>query len=266
MTNPNRKTSTDIHWDNRAASDNVPAEKVNIGDTVQRDLETKFVLSVLPKLGRTLEVGCGNGHLTSILRTHTEFVDAFDYSPNMIAKAKEVTGEKNNRFFVDNLLDIKSAEGPYDAIVCVRVLINLANLDEVKKGIENLSGQLKPGGKLVLVEGYKDGFDEISKLRQQSGLESLTPAAINFYASLAEVEPLFEKYFTIGKTFHTGMFDLLTRVVYPLLVGADKVVEAGDFHAKTLPLTQAFNPESLGFLGRLRGFELTKRYASQHEA
>lgn len=259
MLNTYRKTSTDIHWDNRAVSGKVPVEKVNIGDTVQRELETQFILSVLPKVGRTLEVGCGNGHLTSILRKNTEFVDAFDYSPNMIAQAKEINGENNNRFFVDNVLDIKNTQAPYDTVVCVRVLINLSNLEEQIKAIENMAAQVKQGGKLILIEGYKGGFDEISKLRQQSGLPPLMPAAINFYSSLTEIKPELGKHFTVGNSFHTGTFDLLTRVVYPLLVGADNVVEAGDFHKNTSPLAQSFNPDALAHLGRLQGFELTKR-------
>lgn len=259
MPNLNRKSSTDLHWDDRAGGGQVSDEKINIGDTVQRELETDFVMEVLPKGARILEVGCGNGHLTKILREKAGFVDAFDYAANMIEKATSYAGEKNNRFFVDNVLEPKNVQGPYDAIVCVRVLINLQDLEEQKRAIENLAGLLKPGGKLILVEGYKEGFDSVSKLRTNAGLPPLQPAAINFYSHLSELQPTLDKLFTIGERWHSGMFDYLTRVVYPLLVGAGNVQEAGDFHMKTLPLTRTFNPESFAHYGRLQGLELTKK-------
>jgi SAM-dependent methyltransferase len=259
MQNLNRKTNTDLHWDSRAIDPKVVSEKVNIGDTAQRDLEIEFILSVLPKGGRTLEVGCGNGYLTKILRANTEFVDAFDYSENMIAYAKRAVGEKNNRFFIDNILDLKEMKVSYDTVVCVRVLINLASLEEQVKAIENLAAQLKSGGKLILIEGYKEGFDELNILRQKSSLPPLVPAPINFYSNLAEIKPQLEKYFVNAKTFHTGTFDFLTRVVYPLLAGSEQVSEAGGFHKNILPLAQNFNLDSLSQLGRLKGFELIKR-------
>jgi SAM-dependent methyltransferase len=259
MQNLNRKTNTDLHWDSRAIDSKVVSEKVNIGDTAQRDLEIEFILSVLPKGGTTLEVGCGNGYLTKILRANTEYVDAFDYSENMIASAKSLIGEKNNRFFIDNSLDNKEAIGSYDTIVCVRVLINLASLEEQVKAIENLTALLKSGGKLILIEGYKEGFDELSMLRQKSSLPPLSPAPINFYSNLADIKPQLEKHFVNAKTFHTGMFDFLTRIVYPLLAGSEQVSESGGFHKNILPLAQNFNPDSLSYLGRLQGFELIKR-------
>lgn len=254
----NRKTKTDIFWDQRAESGIVPVDKVNIGDTVQRELETKFILANLPQEGRTLEVGCGNGHLTSVLRDRTEFVDAFDYSANMIEQAKRTKGEKNNHFFVDNILDIGRAEGPYDTVICVRVLINLANHDEQIKAIDNIVNQLRVGGRLILIEGFKDGFERLSELREASGLPPVTPASINYYSSFASIESKIKQHFRVDESFHTGTYDFLTRVVYPLLVGADSVVEAGDFHLKTLPLAESFNSEELKKFGRLRGFCLTK--------
>lgn len=257
--NTNRKSSTDLHWDERAGSGKVEPEKVNIGDVTQRALETDFVLSVLPAGAKILEVGCGNGHLTNILREKAGFVDAFDYSANMITMAKNYTLEKNNRFFVDNVLDLKNTEASYEAIVCVRVLINLRDLEEQKLALENLAKMLKPGGKLILIEGFKDGFEAANKIRTDVGMPAMQPAAINFYSHVADFKPVLDKHFTIGKTFHSGMFDFLTRIVYPTLVGAENAKEPGEFHDKIRTLAGKFNPDAFENLGRLRGFELIKR-------
>lgn len=255
---PNIKSNTDIHWDTRAKSE-ASDEKTNIGDTVQRELETQFIQSVLPAGARVLEVGCGNGFLTQTLRRTSGFVDAFDYSENMIERAKQYTGETNNRFFVDNVLQPSHVQPPYDVVVCVRVLINLQDLAQQQQAVHNLAELLRTGGKLILVEGYADAFAELSRLRSAVGLPPVTPATINYYSKLEELVPTLTELFTFGAEFHTGTFDFLTRVVYPLLVGPDNVQEAGEFHRRTLPLAQAFSPTHLSVFARLRGFELFKR-------
>jgi len=258
MTRNNPKSKTDIHWDKRALLQR-DDEKVNIGDTVQRELETLFILSVLQEEDRVLEVGCGNGYLTRILREKAQFVDAFDFSNNMIEQAKKYAGEENNRFFRDNILMPANTSPPYDTIICVRVLINLRGIDEQITAINNMAELLKPGGKLVLVEGFRDGFDVLDELRNQVALPSIEPAKINLYTRFSQIQHILEEHFIMGATFHTGMFDFLTRVVYPLLAGADQVVEAGEFHRKILPLASVCNPQTFEKFGRLKGMELLRK-------
>ena len=200
------KSETDIHWNNRAIAEKNP-EKVNIGDTVQREVEFSFIRKHLDTTARVLEVGCGNGFLTSRLRNLVGFVDAFDYAENMVLQARA----------------------------------------------------LRPGGKLILLEGFNNGFSALTDLRGRLGLPPLTPAPINFYSSYDEFLPSVRELFDIDEEFHTGMFDFLTRVVYPLLVGPDAVAEAGDFHHRIASLAQTFNPDSLRPMARLIGLALIHR-------
>lgn len=252
------KTSTDLHWNVRAAKE-VDNAKVNIADAYQRQLENDFILQHLPTGGQVLEVGCGNGYLTQELRKHVSHVDAFDYAENMIERAIRVYGETNNRFFHDNILRPAKVVGPYDGIVCVRVLINLRNLEQQLTAIRNMAGLLKPGGILLLVEGYSDGFHALDRIRGSTGLPPLKPAAINYYSSLDDVMPTLERFFEIGDGFHTGMFDFLTRVIYPVLSGADNIPEFENFHGKIIQVARAFNPDAMEKFGRVRGFALRKR-------
>ncbi|TVO72432.1 class I SAM-dependent methyltransferase [Sedimenticola selenatireducens] len=249
------KSPTDIHWNKRAVYEqNVNA--VNIADVSQRELETEFILQHVKITDRVLEVGCGNGFLTNILRLSSAHVDAFDYAENMIVSAKENYGETNNRFFHDNLLSPASWDESYDCIVCVRVLINLRDFSEQKRAVENMQKALRKGGKLLLVEGYADGFTELNKLRSKSGIEPLIPAGINYYSKLEEMREFLGKRFTIAEDFHTGCFDFLTRVVYPALVGADKATGHSDFHEKIIQIAKNFNGEQFRTLARLTGFLL----------
>jgi ubiquinone/menaquinone biosynthesis C-methylase UbiE len=252
------KTETDLHWDHRARTE-ADVAKVNIADTVQRDLELQFIFKHLNPASRVLEVGCGNGYVTSQLRERVAHVDSFDFSESMIARARELFGERNNRFFHDSVLDPSVANGSYDIIICVRVLINLQNLREQTKALHNIAKLLKTGGKLILMEGFTDGFNELSALRTKVGLDPLKPAAINYYSSLSEFMPSVLEQFAIANTFHTGMFDFLTRVIYPSLVGGQNSAEPGEFHHKIESVVRSDAGVEFARFARLHGFALIKR-------
>jgi len=91
------KSSTDLHWNERAARIENDIE-VNIMDIFQRELEYDYVCRYLTKEMKVLEVGCGNGFSTGRFRPLVKHIDAFDYAENMIARAREKLGETNNRF------------------------------------------------------------------------------------------------------------------------------------------------------------------------
>jgi len=256
------KSKTDLHWNERAAREKDDA-KVNIADTVQRDLELDFVFAHLPRAGRVVEVGCGNGYVSRQVRERVAQLDSFDYAENMVERARRSYGEQNNRFFHGSVLDPSACAGEtYDAAICVRVLINLRDLAEQAAAIGNIAGWLKPGGTLILVEGFRDGFDALNRLRHDIALPDILPAAINCYVGLTELMPKIEERFEIVDTFHTGMFDFLTRIIYPRLVGPDRVGEDGEFHRKIEIVARQFNPAALSSLARVRGFALAKRQGS----
>jgi SAM-dependent methyltransferase len=252
------KTETDRHWDERARNE-ADSAKVNIADLSQRAVENDFIFSNLSSSDNVLEVGCGNGYLTADIRQKSRFVDAFDFSESMIAAAKAIQGERNNRFFVHSVLSPTGIDAQYDKLVCVRVLINLAGLDEQKQAIENIARWVHPGGMVILVEGFQDGFDKLSALRREAGIPDLQRAAINYYSYLADLMPTMRNNFDVIATWNSGMFDLLTRVAYPLLVGPDEAVGPGDFHERLLPLARGVQLEQLAPYARLQGFLLKKR-------
>jgi hypothetical protein len=113
-------------------------------------------------------------------------------------------------------------QSEYRAIVRIRVRINLADLNEQRQAVKNMAAWLEPGGILILVEGFREGFDGLNELRQRIGMSEVTPAKMNFYSSLQDFMPILNEGFAITSQWHTDMFDFLTRIVYPALVGVDR--------------------------------------------
>lgn len=253
-----QKTSTDIHWNERAVKE-ADRRRVNIHDLVQRQVENDFIFKWLRPDDRLLEVGCGNGFLTEELRGRVKHVTGFDFSEAMIAEAQAHVGERNNRFHVGSVLSPETTSETFDAVVCVRVLINLADVKEQQAAVRNMARWTRPGGRLILVEGYSEGFDSLNALRARCGVAPLAPAAINFYSPFEAMKSAVLEQFDIAEEWHSGMYDLLTRIVYPLLAGAEQATGPADFHERIAPLARALNPDDLKPLARLRGLALVRR-------
>ncbi|MBA3842868.1 MAG: class I SAM-dependent methyltransferase [Actinobacteria bacterium] len=253
-----KKTTTDLHWNSRAASVANDVE-VNLMDIFQREIEYDYVCRYLEPHMRVLEVGCGNGFSTDRFRALVEHVDAFDYAEQMIERARTAFGETNNRFIHDNVLSPSALDGPYDCTICVRVLINLAGLDEQKRAISNLAELTKPNGILILAEGFTDGFGSLNDLRAAVGLPLLEPASINFYSAMSDLQPTLDEAFTLEETFHLGAYDYLTRVLYPLVVGPENAKHNSNFSERCSDLARAFNPDDFAPLSRMRGLVLRRR-------
>ena len=253
-----RKTTTDLHWSERARSVATDVE-VNIMDVFQRELEYDYIEPYLDASMSVLEVGCGNGFSTDRFRKHSKWVDAFDYSEDMVARARSRFGETNNRFFHDDVLDPRDFHGPYDTVICVRVLINLKDSKEQMRALDNMDRALRSSGRLILAEGFTDGFENLNQLRAKVELPPLVPASINYYTPLAELEAALGDRYQVAARFHLGAYDYLTRVVYPLQVGPENAKHNTNFSERCQQLARAFNPDAFQHLSRIRGLVLTKR-------
>jgi len=252
------RTLTDEHWSQRAATV-ANDHEVNLMDVFQRELEFDAIARFLKPEMQVLEVGCGNGFSTDRFRPAVKHVDAFDKSEEMIERARRSFGEKNNRFFVDDVLAPDHIDRTYDCVICVRVLINLPDTKAQLVAVDNMAKFVRRGGVLLLAEGFTEGFAELSALREKVGLPPVTPAGINHYSSWNEIRSAVAKNFEIKQQWHLGTYDYLTRVLYPLVVGPENAKHNTNFAESCQQLARAFNPDSMAHLSRLRGFVLEKR-------
>jgi SAM-dependent methyltransferase len=252
------KTQTDEHWDERARAVD-DAASVNIEDVYQRDLELEFVCGQLTGNERLLEVGCGNGFNTTRYRDRVVSIDAFDFSADMISRANRDHPDPNVRYYQASVLDPSAAPAAtYDAVVCIRTLINLADLAAQRASIENLFSWTRPGGLVILIEGFADGFQALGELRRSLGLPTLVPASINSYCAVSDIQDLLDGGGESVATFHTGTWDVLTRVVLPLIAGPENVQGVGPFHSALLDVAQVLGNERTEELARLRGWAIRR--------
>lgn len=148
---PNHETRQ--YWDQEAAAfDDEPDHGLH--DPVVRDAWRGLLEEWLPfPQANVLDIGCGTGSLSYVLAGLGHFVTGIDQSPAMISQAERkaaAAGHKIN-FHVMEASDPKLSGQRFDGILCRHLLWSLPNLVDT---LERWVKILKPGGRLLFVEGY----------------------------------------------------------------------------------------------------------------
>lgn len=129
------------------------------------------------KMGRTLDVGCGNGRNLGYLPVGSVGVD---HNPFSVTTARQHGGEAytDGEFFADPAL---TAPGGFDSILAAHLVEHLTTT-EAREVLGSYLPMVRPGGKVVFFtpqeRGYASdpthvaftGFDELSALCTDLGL------------------------------------------------------------------------------------------------
>ena len=203
-------------------------------------------------------LAAGTASRPIVFGTLVDHVDAFDYAENMVERAREAFGETNNRFIHDNVLEPAAPRALRHGGLrpCAH---QPARPRRAAARNPHLASRTRSGGRLILAEGFTDGFDALNELRDGVGLPPITPASINSYVYYQELRPTLEESYDLEETFHLGAYDYLTRVLYPLVVGAENAVHNTNFSERCSELARAFNPDCFAPLSRMRGLVLRRR-------
>lgn len=168
-----------------------------------RDLEAEALrASVTGENLDILEIGCGTGKNTEFLITKARKLIGADFSPEMLAKAKEKFREKPVKFRqMDLREDWDFPENAFDLIICSLVLEHIENLDFVFAEARKV---LRTGGQFYIGELHPFKQYQGSKARFETGsgvfeLECFVHHASDFFASaqknnfvLAELKEWFD--------------------------------------------------------------------------
>lgn len=145
------RTSTDgVDWDARAASfDEEPDH--GLRDPQVRAAWAGRLRTWLPeRAGDVLDLGCGTGSLSLLAAEQGHRVTGVDRSPAMVTLAREKLAGRDAVFLVGDAAAPPVGEQRYDAVLVRHVLWTLPAPGRV---LRHWRGLLRPGGRLVLVEG-----------------------------------------------------------------------------------------------------------------
>lgn len=143
-----------------------------------------------PKPGeRTLDLGCGTGHLSARIAEAGAEVLGVDGSPEMVEAAARAYPAM--RFEVADARTLKY-EGQFDAVFSNAVLHWVKEAEAVARGVARA---LRPGGRFVAEFGGKGNVQKImSALQSARTAVGIEPAELPwYYPSLAEYASLLER-------------------------------------------------------------------------
>ncbi|GAA2555062.1 MULTISPECIES: class I SAM-dependent methyltransferase [Streptomyces] len=151
MSDDGERASTDgVDWDARAAAfDDEPDH--GLRDPSVRAAWAGRLRAWLPgRAGDVLDLGCGTGSLSLLAADQGHRVTGIDRSPAMVALAREKLAGRDAVFLVGDAATPPVGERRYDAVLVRHVLWALPGPGRV---LRHWRGLLRPGGRLVLVEG-----------------------------------------------------------------------------------------------------------------
>jgi ubiquinone/menaquinone biosynthesis C-methylase UbiE len=174
---------------------------------------------ILPNT-KVLDVGCGEGEGTLVYSVITGvMIHAADFSETRLKKAAERLKVRENVVLkqVDFLAEY-SLDNDYDIIISQRFLINLMEWRLQSKVLLGLGAMLKPGGRLVLLEGSKQGVASLNEFRAAWGLAPIPVKWHNlFFDDHVLIEFMQQAGFSLLEQDGLGTYFLLTRGIRPNL-------------------------------------------------
>jgi len=199
-------------------------------DNDQVALEIDTILQILHEDDYLLDIGCGTGFSTSVYAKTCKKALGLDYAEAMIESAKKRYQSDNLKFEQQDILSLDDRYGQFSMIVTTRCLINLTSWNEQKDAIKRIHNCLKPGGTLILAEGTKQGREALNVLRISVGLRALPTVWHNIDFDEELLIPFLADMFDIKKDIRFGLYDVLTRIYYPLTIAPDEPQYGTPFH------------------------------------
>lgn len=169
---------------------------------------------------KVLDAGCGEGEGTLIYSSIPGvLVHAVDFSETRLRKARERLEGRDNVVLkqVDFLAEY-ALDNDYDFVVSQRFLINLMEWTLQQKVLLDLMSMIKPGGRLLMLEGSQQGVDSLNEFRSAWELEPIPVKWHNlFFDDVALADFMQSHGCKLVDQDGLGTYFLLTRGIRPAL-------------------------------------------------
>ena len=169
---------------------------------------------------KILDAGCGEGEGTiAYAAVPGTVVHAVDFSETRLAMARErLAGHENVLLKQVNFLGDYTCDDDYEVIVSQRFLINLMEWPLQQKVLLDLMSKLKPGGRLLMLEGSRQGVDSLNEFRSAFGLDPIPVKWHNlFFDDDLLISFMEQSGYRLIEQDGLGTYFMLTRGVRPAL-------------------------------------------------
>jgi len=189
------------------------------------EMEIEEISKRLQDGERILDIGCANGFSSIQFASRLNInLRGLDYIPEMIEEARQRARQFSPKlkgpveFEIGDITRLQENSETYDKVIVIRVLINLGSWERQKQGLRECARVLRRGGRLLLSEATRQGWERLNRLRGEWGLPDIPMPPFNEYldqeqvvAELSAKMKLVE-ICNFASTYYVG-----TRVLKPLL-------------------------------------------------
>lgn len=236
----NKKNFIKEYWESQAEKFG-DSHAASWGDNYMIALEIGMIAEHIKTGNTILDIGCANGYSAfKQLESHKQIsITGIDFSEKMIEAAKkkksamELSDEIN--FYTGDIREIRSNDNTFDVVYTTRVLINLPDWEQQKKGIEECIRVTKPGGKIILCEAFWEPLIKLNAIRAVENLPPLVEHDFNRYLKKSYLEPfLKEKNLSYQVNAFSSVYYLGSRFLREL------VTNPSDYPGYTNPVNENF--------------------------
>lgn len=152
-----------------------------MADEFIRDSETQFILQNIEKKKNILDIGCGNGYTLKKIYKKQKVCKLYGIENNLSLYnlAKKNLEKKAKIIKYDIRKKIRNYKNFFDIIICQRVIINLMKINDQRRALDNILYILKRNGKLIFIEGFQSGLENLNSLRKKLKLKKIPTAYHN---------------------------------------------------------------------------------------
>ena len=210
------------YWDKKAKQlKRDPA--ATMGDVCLRELEIEAILKHIKKSDNVLDAGCGNGYTTAIAAKKAKSILGIDFSQEMINQSNQIKSSlkkklKNIDFCQMDILNLQFKKNSFDVAISERCLINVQSWQNQKKALLQLKKVLKPKGRLLMIEGTKQGLAGLNKARKDVGLHEIKKHWHNVLFDRKVFDKFIKQHYKVVDIQSFGSYYFISRIVHPLLV------------------------------------------------
>lgn len=133
------------------------------------------------KINSILEVACGTGQVTRLLRKVLPGarIVATDLNPGMLELAKKIVNENDNiEWLIANALELPFEENTFDAVICQ---FGLMFVPDKQKAVNEAYRVLKPGGRFIFYTWDKLETNPVSLIANEVIASHFKDFSFNFY-------------------------------------------------------------------------------------